>query len=142
MKVRVGYFVLVQEVDGLPAPGGPGMDQLTRRTSLRVTSGGIAVPMANGNVMMLPLPEEIEEEGGGGGGQTSPRRRWSKLRHRHQHHRGGQPKRGLDQPGRKPEQRRRSWEQTRQKVRHDNNEAFWCRGCHLLWDLKFCLGFE
>ena len=52
-------------MDGLPAAG-PGMDQLTRRTSLRVTSGGIAVPMANGNVMMLPLPEEIEEEGGGG----------------------------------------------------------------------------
>ena len=65
------YMFLVQEVDGLPASGGPGMDQLTRRTSLRVTSGGIAVPMANGNVMMLPLPEEIEEEGGGGG-QTSP----------------------------------------------------------------------
>ena len=33
-------------------------DQLGRRASLMVTSGGIAVPMANGNVMMLPLPEE------------------------------------------------------------------------------------
>ena len=32
-----------------------------------MTSRGIAVPMANGNVMMLPLPEEADEVDGGNG---------------------------------------------------------------------------
>jgi len=49
------------------AAAGPGLDTLGRRTSLSVTSRGIAVPMANGNVMMLPLPEEADEVDGGNG---------------------------------------------------------------------------
>ena len=40
-----------------PVPAGS-----TRRASLRVTAGGIAVPMANGNIMMIPVSEDDEDE--------------------------------------------------------------------------------
>ena len=36
------------------------MENLTRRASLRVTSEGIAVTMASGNTMLIPVPEEDE----------------------------------------------------------------------------------
>ena len=36
----------------------PNLQNLNRRASVSVTSGGIAVPLANGNIMMIPVAEE------------------------------------------------------------------------------------
>merc|ERR550539_1248596 len=36
----------------------PNLQNLNRRASVSVTSGGIAVPLANGNIMMIPMSEK------------------------------------------------------------------------------------
>lgn len=58
-----GLKSIMQISDGMiKDAGGQIGGQTPRRASLRVTSGGIAVPMANGNIMMIPVPE-VEECG-------------------------------------------------------------------------------
>jgi sodium bicarbonate transporter 10 len=43
---------------------------LNRRASISVTSGGIAVPMANGNIMMIPVAEDEKNYEAGSNGET------------------------------------------------------------------------
>merc|ERR1711981_1213044 len=67
-KFAHGLKSIMQISDGVLQE--PNLQSLTRRTSISVTSGGIAVPMANGNIMMIPVAED-EQSGDGADGETN-----------------------------------------------------------------------